>query len=295
VRPKIADGIAERFGPPGSAGRLHPFLMATLRLVIEDARLGVREPRQKTLVLPAEAASLAPDWASAEEVSIDPLALTTVPPAGAVYETVPASWQRAAMFRQAATSLKGWAAANEAVALFRNAQLRIVSSPGETKLEFEGRCRLESGKRRDEELRRYQAKVEEKARRLGARVEKEEMDVTRDEESAQMRKAQEAIGIGGAVLGALFGSRRSLGGAVSSAGQRHQMSRRASAAAEKSRLEAEAARNDLEAFQREAEAAVDEIERRWESAASAIDETTLRPKKGAIEIVEIAVLWRGSA
>jgi len=291
VRPKIAEGIPERFAPAAAGDRLQPFLMASLRVVIEDAKAGVRESRRRTMVLTAEAADLAPDWARAREVSFDPLALVTAPPEGATYGAVPASWQRAATFKQASSSLKGWASANEAVAIFRNAALKIASNPGESRLEFEGRCRAEAERKSGEELRAYQSKVEEKARRLRAKVEKEELDVTRDQESAQLRKTQEAIGIGGAVLGALFGSRRSIGGAVLGAGSRHQMAQRAEAQVEKSKQEAEAAREELQAFEDEATAAVAGIERRWAAAASALTEDVLRPKKAAIEVTELAVLW----
>ncbi|HZE88537.1 MAG TPA: hypothetical protein VE404_03265, partial [Verrucomicrobiae bacterium] len=282
---------AERFIAGGAGAGLNPFLMGTVRLVIEDVKAGVRETRQKTIALPAEAASLSADWAQSREIDSGALGPATTPPGGATYEPVPASWQRAATFKSAATALKGWAAANEAVAIFRNASLRIASRAGETRLEFEGRCRNESAKRRDEELRAYQTKIEEKVRKLRARAEKEQLDVARDEQAAQLRKTQEAVGIGSAVLGALFGSRRSLGTSVLGAGTRHQMSARADAQAEKSRAEAEAARADLDALKAQAEGEVKEIEERWTAAAAAIEETVLRPKKTAIEVAEMAVLW----
>ena len=143
----------------------------------------------------------------------------------------------------------------------------------------------------EKEMRAYQAKVEEKARRLRARVEKEEADIVRDEQEAQARQAQEAIGIGDAVLGALFGRRRSIGSAVLGAGQRRRMTQRAGAQVERSRLEAEAARADLDALEADSRAAIDDIQKRWTSAASSIEERLVRPRKTAIEILEVGVLW----
>ena len=290
ARPKIAEGVPERFIAAGAAP-LRPFLLATARVTFEDAKAGIHEVRERSLVVPAEAAGASPDWARARDLTEEVGAPATMPPEGATYEPVPAAWQRAATFRQAGASLKGWLAVNESLPIFRNGALKIASRPGESRPDFAVRCRREAESRAQEDLRACQVKMQDKVRRLQAKVEKESADVSRDQQEAQMRKAQEAIGIGQAVLGTLFGGRRSAGSSILGAGQRRRMSRRADMQVEKSRLEAEAARQELAALQAEAGAAAAEIERKWAETALAFEETVMRPRKTAIEVIEIAVLW----
>jgi hypothetical protein len=272
----------------GSRGTLGPCLYASIRVTFEDVKAGIRDVRERIVTLGPEAAGTSPDWARADKATIS---TTASPPEGATYAPLPEPWQRAAAFRQAATSLKGWLAANDTLPVLRNTALALVSSAGEGRADFEARCRVEAGRRLEEEMRAWQSKMEEKVRRLRARVGKEDADVARDADEAQARKAQEAIGIGGSVLGALFGGRRSLGSSVLGASQRRRMSQRADAQVEKSRMEAESARAELEAFEQEARAAIAGIESRWAAAAGSIEEGLIRPKKAAVEILEIGVLW----
>lgn len=292
VRPVVPGGVSERFSVASTAdASLAPHLYASVRITFEDRKAGIREVRERTIALAAETSAASPDWALAQAPPATAASMTSVPPQGATYDPLPEAWQRSATFRQAASSLKGWLAANETLPVLRNPVLALVSKPGEARADFESRCRVEAGRRLDEDTRAYQSKMEEKSRRLCARVGKEEADVGRDVQEAQARKTQEAIGIGGSVLGALLGSRRSLGSSVLGASQRRRMSQRADAQVERSRMEAEAARAELEAFEGEARAALDGIQNRWAEAAGSIEETLLRPRKSAIEVLEIGVLW----
>ena len=61
---------------------------------------------------------------------------------------------------------------------------------------------------------------------------------------------------------------------------------------EKSQAELEAARSELERMQQEAEKELADLDARWDALAGSITQTAIKPKKTAIEVLEVSLLWK---
>ncbi len=166
--------------------------------------------------------------------------------------------------------------------LQRNRALKLVSRPGETAEEFAARCDAAAQERADAEAAKIRDRLEAKRDRLEKALAQAERRVEELETDTRSRTATELIAGAGAVLGALFGGRRStrsiasaIGGAASRRGITARIAERKRSAEEK----ADATKDDLAELEQEILDEVAEIDERWRATADEID-TLCDPARG---------------
>ena len=132
--------------------------------------------------------------------------------------------------------------------LQRNRALKLVSRPGESPEDFAKRCDAAAQERADAEAAKIRDRLEAKRDRLDKALAQAQRRVEELDTDTRTRQASELISGAGAVLGALFGGRRSarsmasaIGGAASRRGVTARTSQRRESAEEK----VEATKDDL--------------------------------------------------
>lgn len=167
----------------------------------------------------------------------------------------------------------------------------VVSTPGESKGAFIQRVAQRARELRDDEVEKvkktWQTKIERAENALARAQEKHRSLDQR--QSAQTMNATVDLGV--SVLGALFGSRRSVasaaGRAAKSASQRAASSANIKAAEDA----VQDAQNALTQLQVDAEAAFEAVHERVTKAAADLDELSILPKKADVSVVALGVLW----
>ena len=145
-------------------------------------------------------------------------------PAGATYVLPAAPVGEAKFFAQAGKDVQARLVANRALEIFRNKQLKLTSRPGETEEAFLARCDEAGQAKADEETVKLTKRLEAKKDRLENALELAQRRVEELDTQTKSRQANELITGAGAVLGALFGgkrSARSITNAVGSVASKH--------------------------------------------------------------------------
>ena len=182
--------------------------------------------------------------------------------------------------------------------LQRNRALKLVSRPGESPEDFAVRCDAAAQERADVEAAKIRDRLEAKRDRLSAALAQAQRRVEELDTDTRTRQANELIAGAGAVLGALFGGRRSarsMASAVGGAASRRGMTTRTSERRETAEAKVERTTDDLTDLEQEILDEVAEIDERWRGTADEIDTLTIRLEATDVRVVETRLVWVPSA
>ena len=303
VAPAVAPGTAVSFLDPAStwasqvgavagSSRLRAFLAARVSLRYDDSAADVDEQQEFEAVYGPLDGGL--DLGSETQVDYDERDFGESAPASAAYVLPQAPLGEQRFFSSTAKEIQKHLVDRRPLELERNRALKLVSRPGESPEEFAGRCDAAAQERADAETAKIRERLEAKRDRLDKALEQAQRRVEELEVDERSRGATELIAGAGAVLGALFGGRRStrsistaIGGAASRRGTTARVSQRKESAAEK----AAGLHDDLTALEQEILDEVAEIDERWRATADEIDTLSIRLEATDVRVLETRVVW----
>ena len=211
--------------PPAST-RLRAFLATRVALRYDDTAAGIDEQQEfEALYGPLDGGL---DLDAETVVDFDDRDFRPDAPAGATYVLPAAPIGEAKFFAQAGKDVQARLVANRALEIFRNKQLKLTSRPGETEEAFLARCDEAGQAKADAEAVEADASASRRSR-TGSQnaLELAQRRVEELDTQTKSRQANELIAGAGAVLGALFGgkrSARSITNAVGSVASKHGQS-----------------------------------------------------------------------
>jgi hypothetical protein len=115
------------------------------------------------------------------------------------------------------------------------------------------------------------------------------LELQQDQADATARTTETVVSAGLGLLGGLFGSRRSVGGAISRTVGKTRMASRAKGEVQETQAALASARRDLEQFQREFDSAQEELIRRFQDPTR--ETLTLMPLRSGVQILTCRLLW----
>jgi hypothetical protein len=303
VAPAVAPGVAVSYLDPAApwasavgaatgATRLRAFLAARVSLRYDDRAADVDEQQEFEAVYGPLDGGL--DLESETQVDYDDRDFAPEPPPGAVYVLPQAPLDDARFFSGAAKDVQRRLADRRALELQRNPELELVARPGESAADFAARCDAAAQERADAEAARIRDRLEARRDRLEKALAQAERRIEELDTDTRSRHATELIAGAGAVLGALFGGRRSarsIGSALGSAASRRGMSARAAERRESAEERAETAKDELETLEQEILDDVAEIDERWREAAGRIDTLSVRLEATDVRVTETRLVW----
>jgi hypothetical protein len=292
ARPVLQAGVVERFLSPKGAGPVtyQPRIGATARAHFVDAKAGMNAWESWHYLAPIDGD--APDWARAQVIPEPGPEFDPGPRDGASFADVPAS-------ALSSRKHKAWTAALEDH-VYRTASLNVMScpslkmsaAPGGTESEFRAHIAQALREKRDAAVDALRGKyapklaaLEERSRKAGQKLEKEKAQ-------ASSETVTSALSVGGSLLGALFGGRRS------SAIRKASSAARSVGRAGKERADVAHAEADVAALEErvaalnaELEAEVDRLEAEFDPNTIRIETVPVRPKKSDISVEGLALVW----
>ncbi len=292
ARPVLQAGVAERFLPPKGPGAVtyQPRIGAKVRAHFVDAKAGMNAWESWHYLAPIDGD--APDWARAEVLPEPGPEFDSGPRDGAGFAAVPAS-------ALSTRNHKAWAGALEDH-VYRTASLNVMScpllkmtaAPGGTEGEFRAHIAQALREKRDAAVDALRGKYAPKLAALEERGRKAAQKLEREKAQASSEVVSSALSVGGSLLGALFGGRRS------SAIRKASTAARSVGRAGKERADVAHAEADVEALEEriaalnaELEAEIARLEAELDPNTIRIEAVPVRPKKSDISVEELALVW----
>jgi len=289
-------GVVERFlhAPAGrKAGAViyQPHIGAKVRARFVDAKAGMDAWESWYYLAPIGADG--PDWAAAEVLPDPGPEFDEGPADDAQFTEPPAS-------ALSSRSHKSWSAALEDH-VYRNASLNVMScpalkmvgAPGGTEGEFRARIALALREKRDDAVDTLRKKYESKIAALEDRARRADQKVEREKAQASSETMSSALSVGGSLLGALFGGRRSSAlSKVSTAARRAGRVSKERADVTHAEADAQAFRDQIESLERDLQAEIEALESEHDPHAVRVETVPVRPRKGDITVTDLALVWR---
>ena len=303
VAPAVASGVTVSYLDPAAAWaaqvgaaagvtRLHAFLATRVALRYDDVAAGIDETQEFEALYGPLDGGLGLD--SETVVDYDDRDFRPDAPPGAAYVLPAAPVAEAKFFTQTAKDVQARLVANRTLEIFRNRQLKLSSRPGETEEAFLVRCDEAGQVKADDETVRLTKRLEakrdhlENARDL-ARRRVEELDT-----QTKSRQANELITGAGAVLGALFGgkrSARSITNAVGSVASKHGQSATSSARRDTAAAKAQRTTDDLADLEQEILEEVAAIDEKWRRVSEDVEPFAIRLEAIDVRVTDVRLVW----
>jgi hypothetical protein len=230
-------------------------------------------------------------------VDYDDRDLRSEPPAGGAYVLPGVPLEEASFYRDAERAIQRRIVDTQTLELYRNAELKLWSRPGETQEAFTARAEEAARAAADRETAKIRDRLEAKQDRLERALETSRRRVEEAGAEQSSRRSTELLSGLGSVVGVLLGGKadartiaragRALGGAASRRGMTTRAGERKRTAEEKVEL----AEADLEELEAEILEEVEEIDDRWARAAEAVESVPIRLEAGDVRVVETALVW----
>jgi hypothetical protein len=289
----IVDPAIEQFFVSGGKSYV-PMLMGTARISYSDAKLGLDETRDVTVVTAITDAALAVNWDQAEPADFTVNGLSRTAPDGATFAPLPAAAARPKNYATWQKDFARWAAQTQSIELFKSSRARVLSSPDESERDFRIRLQADARDARDAALARVKDKYASKVTALQDRIRRAEQAVQVQSEQASGARMGAAVSIGAAVFGALLGrkavSASTLGRATTAArgmGKIGKESQDVTRAAEN----VSALKEQLSALQTQLEADLQAVTADWDVSNEPFETVLVKPKRGGVSVQLVALVW----
>ena len=191
--------------PAGSALVYQPMLLGMAQVRVADGKAGVDVTQDVAFLSAINDAPVPVNWDEAREAGIAVSDLEQAPQAAAQFASLPAPAGKAKNYDAWGKDFAAWLYRTQSATLFKSAQLRLLSKPGETERDFRIRLQQAMHERRDQDTERLRQRYAAKFASLQERKRRAEQSVAREEEQANQSKVQAAISVGATLLQAFMG------------------------------------------------------------------------------------------
>lgn len=275
---------------PTGTNRYRASIVANVEVSFFNQSRGIDEKEIETLELILDSSYRDIDWGLAEVVESDFMRLPTQKPNEAKLKKLPQFIYKDKRLRDSSKALSDWLYHERRLELFRNKLPKLESKPYETLGDFKVRLQDILNEKKDIEIdklkERYSRKeqtLQDRLNRALERVEKEQSDVS-------SKTTDTMISAGMAVLGALFGSRSTAKiGTTLSKGSRILKEK---GDVDRANQRVQEVQEKLDDLLDELDEKIDRLDEKYDIDSCNIENFTIKPRRGDIQIDEIAIVWR---
>jgi predicted ribosome quality control (RQC) complex YloA/Tae2 family protein len=303
VLPPVATGVpiayldpaaawAATVGADAAGRRLQAFVAARVSLRFDDSAAGIDERQEYEALFGPLDGSL--DLDTEKAVDYEDRDFRQDAPAGSVYVLPSAPIAQPSFFRDAERDIARRLVERQTLDVFRNRSLKLTSRPGETKEQFATRCDEAAQAAADADAAQIKRKLEAKQAKLEAALEIAKRRVSELDTQARARQANELVAGAGAVLGALFGGRRSarsITNAIGKVASQRGMSATVSQRRETAEAKAQQSEDALHEVEQEILDEVQQIDADWKAKAEEIETFSVRPEAADVHVEKLTLLW----
>ncbi len=292
-RPVVQAGVTERFvraGAGATAVVYQPRIGAKVRAHFVDTKAGMNAWEESYYLAPL--GKDAPDWAQAEVLAEAGTEWDDEPRGNAGFADVPAAALSSRNHRAWSSALEDHVYRNASLNVMSCPALKVNAAPGGTESEFRAHIAQALREKRDAAVDALRARFASKLASLEDRERRAEQKLERERTQASSETLTSALSVGGSLLGALFGGRRS------SAMRKASTAARSVGRASKERgdvthaeADVEALKDQVEAMNAELEAEIGRIETEFDPNTIRVEMVPVRPKKSDISVEDMALVW----
>lgn len=302
-RPVIPPSIDEFFLPasrplPASSQMVYrPAIFGTAQLHFANTRSNVDEWRNEGLLYIAHDVVPPDFWDEADRLEDATPDLTSTPDTAARFADLPTELTKSKNYTSWKKRLKDSLYRTEAIELFRCAELKETSKPGQTEGDFRAALTHLLHERRDLLLEKLRKKYAPKMDRLQERIRKAEQRVEVEKSQANQQSMSAALSVGASILGALFGRKL----ASSTNVRRASTSMRSASRAAQQRGDIGRAKETMEALKDDLEELNATFEEEMETVRDTHDQATpdnidletvtIRPRKTELSVKQVSLVW----
>jgi hypothetical protein len=289
----VQAGVTERFlrAKTGAAAVTYqPRIGAKVRAHFVDTKAGMNAWEESYYLAPL--GKDAPDWAQAEVLAEAGTEWDDEPRGNAGFADVPAA-------ALSPRNQRAWSVALEDH-VYRNASLNVMScpalkmnaAPGGTESEFRAHIAQALREKRDAAVDALRARFATKLAALEDRERRAEQKLERERTQASSETLSSALSVGGSLLGALFGGRRSSAMRTASTAAR-SVGRASKERGDVAHAEADVGslKDQVAAMQTELGAEIARIEAEFDANTIRVEIVPVRPKKSDISVEDMALVW----
>ncbi len=259
-----------------------------------STRYHVDEERHYLLMADLREGAVVLDWDDAQAVpaALQELADEGLP--GAAYEPLPEPLLAPARYAGWARELKRWIRTERPIVLYRNRQLKCLSTAGESAGDFRIRLQQVASEQRDQAVAALRRRYASKVNTLENRLLRARQAVERESEQATRKRLDTVISVGTAILGAVLGRKRlsstsanRIGAAVKKAGAIGKEAADVEQAEETvAQIEA-----DLAELNARLEEEIRDLDTAFDAQAAELEEIPVRAKAADVHVQFTGVLW----
>jgi hypothetical protein len=292
--------IVQRFvplrsnAPPGARLVYQPALLGCAKVYFADSKSGANQEQAICLLAALTDQLVAADWTTAEETDVDPADLETEPQAGAGFAPLPSGASKAKNYDAWKKQFADAIYRGRSVELFRCAELKISSNPGESERDFRVRLQQASRESRDAAKEELRQRYAPKLATLQERRRRAEQAVAREQEQASASKWNTAISVGTTILGAFLGRKAVSAGTI---GKATTAARGASRTYKESQDVARAGETvqaidqQMADLQAQFDADVNAAQAACDPGTLPLETVSLKPKKTDINVSAFVLAW----
>lgn len=268
--------------------------MGTARISYSDARLGLDETRDVTVVTPIGDAAVAVNWDQAEPADFSVDELSKSAPEGATFAPLPAAAAKPKNYATWQKDFARWAAQTQSIELFKSTRAKLLSHPDESERDFRIRLQAEAREARDAALAKVRDKYAPKVANLQDRIRRAEHAVAVQSEQASGARMGAAVSVGAAIFGALLGrkavSASTLGRATTAA---RGMSRIGKEAEDVHRATENVAalKTQLAELEAKVDTELQELSADWDLSNETFETVLAKPRRGGVSVQLVALVW----
>ncbi|MCA9640300.1 MAG: hypothetical protein KC492_06370, partial [Myxococcales bacterium] len=180
--PLTEEGVAVCFVEDGatSGAQYVPALHARAQLHYANAKKGIDEWTERTVLVPLGEGARSPSWDD-WTISTERLSLVDAPANNARFGELPKVASKKESYPRWEKTLKTKLYQSQAIELFSHTPTKLHSEPGESRAAFMGRVQLALRERRDDDIESLRKKYAPKLARLEERIHKADEKVAREE------------------------------------------------------------------------------------------------------------------
>ncbi|MBK8180942.1 MAG: ATP-binding protein [Planctomycetes bacterium] len=268
-----------------------PMLFGSAKLYFADKKLGVEQELALHTLTPLSSGLVAVDFEASEEVELDLEDVESTPRPAARFDVLAAEACKAKSYDAWRKQFVDSAYRTSKLVLHRCQSLDEVSKPGENEREFRLRLLQIARERRDARAEKLRQKYSSRFVTLDERIRRAEQAHDVQKEQARDAKLSGALSLGGAILGAFFGSKRSVVGKASTAARGASRSARESSDVERAAETVEALRRQRADLEAEAQAELASADPRVDPASEPLEPVEVGLKKTNVTVRAFALAW----
>jgi hypothetical protein len=289
----VQAGVTERFvraGAGATAVTYQPRIGAKVRAHFVDAKAGMNAWEESYYLAPL--GKDAPDWSQAEVIPEPGPEWDDEPHRDAGFADVPAAALSPRNHRAWSNALEDHVYRNASLNVMSCPALKINAAPGGTESEFRAHIAQALREKRDAAVDALRARFASKLATLEDRERRAEQKLERERTQASSETVSSALSVGGSLLGALFGGRRSSAMRKASTAAR-SVGRVGKERADVAHAEADvdALKDQVAAMHAELESEVGRIEAELDPNTIRVEMVPVRPKKADIAVEDMALVW----